>query len=663
MRLLLIWCLSWQLLGQVSYVLHDEVPLLDIDAPQEVRVHYHATGSAKQFAKAFAEAFGQDVMFDLEQHLISADEPILAVFPALQLLRLEEERVAGRVIKWNLICAGSATFFDPWTRAGVYSATQMVEVQNQLTTDTDPQRRTQILQQSLQTALQNWIKAVVQEASQQVSPFTIRAHTLKLPRMGLFKKELGGCLLNRGYIDGLKAGMILKYADYRIRVVDVQENMSWAQDVIDPDKTIPPDLAFDIIVNKSRDVAHTTQGLKLQIRTLSGQQGTLQPDAEKMILKAYLSKHEHLEILPLQMEDANFNKEITSFYDDLNRGSKVLGTLAASQELIAQLAVEKPDLELILIPTRFDQLQLPASENFLLRSVYNGILLQSNGPDFPQQFLTCVQQTDERVLQTMKGVREADPANHLLSLSRNSLISLAAKLGPATEAIQRGKGMVHLSGHVLANGQIKWQQAAPAKHKPLVWKRPTKAVVDPHTQRKLGVFEKVLDPATSLSTLDLEDLKPGDVLHFTQLEKAADKATVQLRMGEHTAPTSFYPNGDLMMAQLAQEITKHFPQLNLLWHEGHQEDEPLLWQLVKVESLETTPQRFYFQVARRLRLGPKPDQPVWKIGKRFKYELPFDQATLGSKDLFACLESALEKHNQELAEAARNKGLLKAITP
>ena len=661
---------------QIKYILSQNLPLLDAQAQTELSQIYNPTNTAQEFEKIFRNTFGQESIRNIQENLLAPDEQVLAVFPSLQLLRLVEETSAGRLLKMKLILAGSVAFLDPWTRANVYSATKMIEVENSISVTTPQPEKDKIIRDSLAAALQSWMHEMVQQSKNQVSPFALEVRSLKPPKLGLFKHKLPGCLLNAGYIQGLQKGMILSKGMKRLRIQEVQENMAWALNLMAEEEPIPEDLVFQIILNRKSNSPQETTGLKVRLGCQSppfsfpGQ--VLDADSELIILKSYLSKASHLDVQPLEFRSEIYKKELLSFYSYLNNGADLVDMgIAANQDEFAKLGNENGDLDIQLyLRDRFffEIPQEDGTNQLYYRCEYAAQINEPFGDKNlgSEIFINLISAKDEQVLKEMAGVREVDDAGSWLTVTRNSLITLAKNLSAATETMKRGAGPIQCAGTVQPDLTVSWDSgvAPPSPNKPLSWRRPSKPVIDPMTGKTLGIFEKAITTEDGLPltiwNMQQAKLQPGDILRFTVLKDDSQKKWVHLKAGPSSANEDWKWDPQLQLACTALELKSQAPELQILM-KTDDSSIPMLWQLFQVEAFEQNPEHLFLQVAWRLRLGDNPEEPIWKTGRRFKDDLTFPKAEIGGQDLRRHISTSLERFTKELIKEALTKDLKKTI--
>jgi len=663
----------------VKYIISPRLPILDTRVPEVIRSITSEVEMADQFSGAFVKAYGIKSLRDIRSESLSPDERVLAVFPSIQLLRVTRELSAGRIMKTNLILAGSVSYLDPWTRACVTSTTRMIEVRNMISADLSEEQKQEILCGSFSKAFDNWISEMIVSSKERVSPFVLEVRTLKSPGMGILQKRLKGCLLNAGYLQGLQKGMILSKGTRKIRIQDVQKHMSWAVDALNCEEEVRENLIFKVIVNHKQDMPGSTSGLKVRLKHRQlecfAEQNVVDRDSELIILKSYLSKAEHLDILPLILTSNAYRDAIDGFYGYLNRNAQNVDMgVAVSQLISAVLAGENRDLDIELFPSdkffcRFGG-NGEVSELFF-RVGFASLITRPMGCSAEQGnlFFDVVEEKNEQVIKEMAGVREVDRDGIRLSVTRNGLILMARSLVKATSNIACGSGPVQYSGTVLNDLSVQWNPgfSAPGAMKPLLWRRPWRGITDPVTGEYLGVFLKIMPTKTGLpltmGTLNQEALHEGDILSFTRLSGSENRNYVLLKSGDCRAPDVLKLYPDLQLALIAAELKRQIPGIHVVLGDFNDPAVPVLRQIFNVEKFQQSKERIFLQIAWRFRLGNDPGNPVWKIGRRFRDELLFPHSEIGGLDVQRHTARALKSHLKELVEFSRTKNLESALKP
>lgn len=664
--LLIILAISRSLYAEdFQFILSPDWPLVD-DHPHPTAAGAFSTLNVSEaLAAAMRRTFGDHAMRHLdEDHRLSPDDRALAVLPALQLLRVIHDRKSGSIDVIKVIWVGSLIFFDPWTGATTRSCTRLIEITNTMG-ESKNQELAHVIQQSTNAAMSAWLDAVMAQASQTVSPFSLHLQTMAFP--GKWKRRESGCLVNKGHAQGIQPGMILTHQGRMLRITQTQNHLAVLQDALDPNADIPAGLNLRLIINRQAGTPNATQGKTVRLLMRPGPHPPPSPwhhDVTRAIFRDYLGRHEGLNVLPIPYESPSFRQASEDFRAYLTRFSDMVNTEVAPVSLheYQLLQTKQRDLDISLIPlSSFQSRSTDAQgvstcyQRYACAAVLERI--QAVHGRSQSLFVDLIEQQQEIAYAEMPGVRRVDAEGPQLEIHRNALIQLATDVATHCANLPGASGPCAIRGTVQPDGNVSWESGHnPTPVQPLQWSRPRQEILDPTTGEHLGSFEQPMFTTDGLPlTLDrlkANEVKPGDVLQFNPL---VTPTLTPLLSGPVDFPKDWPWEPWLHQAQMAQALSLAIPGCSLALSESANTSSMTpLWQSIAVEALTHDTSHIALQLAWRLRLGHSYDQPTWKTGKRLTQRLTFGDPH-ATPDLYGQLWTLMTEKTRTMADAAKQK--------
>jgi len=637
---------------ETRYILAPSVIQAD-PAPRVFRGEAELEALSAVFRTTFEAEFPGGAKPLSVEHPLDPDEPTVLVVPRLSAVRLNLDKVAGSLERYEAMIVGDITLMDPWTLTRLFAATRMVTRTVELSSSRSPSEKLDFLRKAFREAAEGWLRDCLAELKKGAHPFTLKGAILDAPGI-----SVKGGVWPFGSRQGVKAHTIVMASTGKTaRVKELFEHFCVVEDPADPSRRLKGDEVYRVTLMGSDTPAERAEP-RVAIRWVGLPPASPAETDQGLdaagwggLLANYLSKDGRFRLLPLTSEkDAEAWKRMA----DKLRTFSLKANAIATQDIAVLMAAEDPDLvvELGLINAYHGR---AAAENgatdhafraqwglrWFERDAERNVLIFKGAEFLPEQ----------TAVRTKPGLRELDLASVWFNLCRNGLIRLAEQV---SKRMKPGESLVRGTGQ--GGGKITWSGAPPPAAARLTWRR---------NQGTVMAGGKVLGPyltkAQALKAEELAKVGKGDEVVYDPGASGSLAGFLPVDLPSSPLPLE----SPWIQARLAQALIKA-TNVDLVFAEAPSAELPQ-WLRLKVDTVtaETTPDALKLGAAWRLRLyrgayDPSAE-PAFKLGLLQPLAVPLDAAMRppdGGTAALALQAVALE----ELSKRAIMQGLPKALS-
>lgn len=672
------------LLLLAAQALRAELPVHYVLAPQVVIAdpNPHAALPAQQelkhdFAAQFSAAYPGQI-FDLNDptQMISPEDRVLLVIPTITVARLGEDVTAGSIHDFNAVVVGDVSVLDPWTNSNLYSGTLMSEVSFRIG-DSAMGTVSARTQEAFASATHLWLERCIEKLHAQAKPFVLDAKTLALPAK---LNHWQGGIWPYGVERGVTNGAILRGAQgHWARVTAVFPHYALIADVAEATRRIPAGEPYSLtLVADASDRKEPTVQLQwvgknpfaadsLPVQTLSA-------EALIRLCNNYLSQQGGLRILPytpdrlVMQQSEQFNQQVERISK-----AKVVSLTTQLRNSFVQTAAQTPDrkveLGILVCYHGTRAVENGTTENLYRLTLAATVRERTGSSDHPLYPVVSVITHEEKLAVNEKaGVRVLDPNSIYLTLYRNAVVHLAAKLRESSTTLLQPTGQSMKQAVVAAAG-VDWKGAQPEAATVLTWLRPEDELHD-EAGKSLGVLYRSMTPAHGLLTvaqLGRQKLEPGDLLQY-HVGTHAQVPIVTMNLEMPAAAPEWWPAAPWILRLAAQQLGEA-AKVQFLPQEQNDAPETDLAATLNLAAMaaHTEPRGANFTAQLRFRLHRQPadsaNPPLFKFG----VESDFPVTVQGNRPLLQPLDLSDWGHDfltsalQALRAVGTQKGVEHAI--